>query len=266
MTDSELDLLLTEAEAALFEGWDFSWIEGRLIEQPPSWDFRDLVRARIPQAQRFLDLGTGGGEFLSGLAPFPAFAVATEAYPPNFTVAYRRLGPLGVKVVAVEGAPDNDEWRGEGGRLPFATGSFDLVMSRHEAYSPTEVARVLSPGSCFLTEQLGGNSGHEAEFRRLFGRGPGGKSWDLEQATNQIEAAGLAVVKAAEEFPVSKFLDVGAVAYYLKAVPWVIEDFNILRDRLWLQRLHERILRDGFLEVPSHLYWLEACRPSLEPS
>lgn len=261
MIDNEFDRILADAKAAPFEGWDFSWIEGRLIEQAPSWDLGDLLRARFPQTSRLLDMGTGGGEFLSSLAPLPPLTVATEAYRPNFTVANGRLSPFGAKVVAVEGAPDNDEWVGEGGRLPFRAASFDLVMSRHEAYSPTEIARVLESGGYFLTEQLGGNSGHEAEFRRLFGREPGGSDWDLAKAARQIEQAGLTMVRGGEEFPISRFMDIGALAYYLLAVPWVIENFDISHDRLRLERLHHRILRDGFLEVPGHLYWLEARKP-----
>lgn len=258
MANKEFDRLLSEAEAAAFQGWDFSWIEGRFIEEPPSWNFGDIVNARLSATRRFLDLGTGGGEFLSSLPWLPQMTIATEAYLPNVPVASSRLNPLHVAVVAAEGAPDNDKWRGEGGRLPFRNGSLDLVMSRHEAFSPAEVARVLRPGGFFLTEQLGGNSGHEAEFRHLFGREPGGESWDLAQATNQIEAAGLAVVRGSEEFPSSKFMDVGALAYYLKACPWIIEGFEIGKDRPWLQRIHERILRHGSLLVPGHLYWLEA--------
>lgn len=67
--------------------------------------------------------------------------------------------------------------------------------------------------------------------------------------------------RGSEEFPNSRFMDVGALAYYLKACPWVIEGFEIGKDRLWLQRIHERILCDGSLLVPGHLYWFEAYKP-----
>ena len=56
-------------------------------------------------------------------------------------------------------------------------------------------------------------------------------------------------------------MDVGALAYYLRAAPWIIENFDIHADRPWLERIHQRILREGFLEVPGHLYWLEAIKP-----
>src|SRR5258707_799699 len=88
--------------AAPFSGWDFSWLEGRRVEEEDTettWDYDERARKRIQSAASLLDLGTGGGERLSRLGPFPPFAVATEAYGPNVPVATRQLQPLGVQVV-----------------------------------------------------------------------------------------------------------------------------------------------------------------------
>jgi hypothetical protein len=54
-----------------------------------------------------LDMGTGGGEALAGLADRAPRTIATEAWPPNVPVAGRRLLPLGISVIQVEGAADN---------------------------------------------------------------------------------------------------------------------------------------------------------------
>src|SRR5713226_6544831 len=102
MDDPEFDRLLAEAMAAPFSGWDFSWLEGRRVEEEDTettWDYDERARKRIQSAASLLDLGTGGGERLSRLGPFPPFAVATEAYGPNVPVATRRLQPLWVQVV-----------------------------------------------------------------------------------------------------------------------------------------------------------------------
>ncbi|GGL48999.1 hypothetical protein GCM10014719_57780 [Planomonospora parontospora subsp. antibiotica] len=40
-----------------------------------------LLRGCLTGAPSLLDLGTGGGEFLSGLAPLPPRTAATEGYP-----------------------------------------------------------------------------------------------------------------------------------------------------------------------------------------
>lgn len=55
--------------------------------QSPSWDFAALVAERARQATDLLDLGTGGGEWLTGPPHRPICTVATEAWGPNAPVA-----------------------------------------------------------------------------------------------------------------------------------------------------------------------------------
>jgi len=94
------------------------------VETKPSWDYFATVREKMKGVESMLDLGTGGGERLSSLRPFPAKTYATEGYPPNLLIARRRLGPLGVKVVKAK----------EEGPLPFEDGSFELIIDRHTGY------------------------------------------------------------------------------------------------------------------------------------
>jgi SAM-dependent methyltransferase len=113
------------------------------------WDYGGIVRTRMQAANSLLDLGTGGGEFLASLAPFPANAWTTEGYPPDVSVARKHLEPTGGQVVDVS---DID------GGLPFEADSFDLVIDRHTGYEPREVHRVLRMGGRFLTQQVGGEN------------------------------------------------------------------------------------------------------------
>src|SRR5579875_3871566 len=50
-----------------FSGWDFSYLDGRWVEDwsALTWDYRAAIEARLPQTRSLLDLGTGGGEFLA---------------------------------------------------------------------------------------------------------------------------------------------------------------------------------------------------------
>jgi SAM-dependent methyltransferase len=132
------DRLIRQADQTPFEGWDFGVFQGRFVEAEPSWEFSKLLRTVIQRSSSMLDLGTGGGEFLSSLAPLPPQTVATEAYEPNVPIARRRLAPLGVRVFDTTESGDEP--------LPFADGTFDLVVSRHESYVPSEVRRVLASG------------------------------------------------------------------------------------------------------------------------
>lgn len=254
--------LIAEAERQPFSGWDFSYLQGRMLEGRHSWRYSELVRRRFPGASALLDLGTGGGEVLSALAPFPLRTVATEGYVPNVEIARRRLAPLGVEVVAVEGAPDNVEIApGEGiGSLPFPAQSFPLVINRHESYYPAEVHRILEPGGVFLTQQVGGT--HHQGLNRLLGAPEaGGATWNLAFAVAQLAAAGFQIIDQREAFPETEFRDIGAVVYYLKAIPWQVPGFSVggYRDRLLA--LHERIEREGGLRIAGHLFYLEAVKP-----
>jgi methylase of polypeptide subunit release factors len=120
--------LIRQANEFPFEGWDFGVFRGRFVEAEPSWELSKLLRAHMQRSSSMLDLGTGGGEFLSSLASLPPETVATEAYGPNVRIARRRLAQLGVRVFDTTESGDDP--------LPFANGTFDLVVSRHESYAP----------------------------------------------------------------------------------------------------------------------------------
>ena len=100
---SELIAQWKRDEAAVFEGWDFSYIKDRWLEEEPGWDYRALAKELVGKSAAVLDVATGGGEVFSSLAPFPGRAVAVEGYRPNVAVARKRLGPLGVEVVGSDG-------------------------------------------------------------------------------------------------------------------------------------------------------------------
>lgn len=110
----EFEALLAEAASRKLLGWDVSY-DGRTVTDPP-WDFTAIVANLAGQSSDLLDMGTGGGEWLSALPGRPSRTVATEGWPPNVAVARDQLRPLGIEVVAVTGAPDNVDRCGFAGR------------------------------------------------------------------------------------------------------------------------------------------------------
>jgi SAM-dependent methyltransferase len=221
-----------EEERAPFSGWDFSRLEGRLSSDEPPWSYDDLARERLARAGSALDVGTGGGERLSALLPRrPRQIVATEEHPGSRLVARRRLAGRGVPVVAVRDALDQ--------RLPFADGSFDLVLCRHAPFSAGEVTRVLRPGGAFLTRQVHGES--FADLAAYFGERPPWPFWSLSHARELIEGAGLEV-RTSESFEGTlRFHDVGAIVYFLRAVAWIVPGFSVARHRDRLLALQDRL-------------------------
>src|SRR5947207_2122871 len=94
--------VLAEAASTDFTGWDFGAIEDRVVREGVPWDYTTRCNDLAAHADTLVDLGTGGGEFLSEISPRPRLLVATEGWMPNVPVAAGRLRPLGIHVVAYE--------------------------------------------------------------------------------------------------------------------------------------------------------------------
>jgi len=216
-------------EGAPFTGWDFSYLKGRWKEERPSWDYVRKAQALAKKAAAILDVGTGGGEILALLWPFPAHTVATEGWLPSVPIARKRLEPLGAKVVAAD----------ESGKLPFADEEFDLVLNRHSAYNDREVFRVLRTGGHFLTEQVGGDN--LEDLLREFSVELQFKDWTLGVAKQRLEEVGFKITQAREWSGRVEFNDVGALVYFLKAIPWIVKDFSVDNYLPVLKKLQSRI-------------------------
>ncbi|WP_411113769.1 class I SAM-dependent methyltransferase [Streptomyces sp. 029-5] len=244
--------LVRGAAHAPFEGWDLGVFAGRFTEENTSWDFAELVRSRLTDGDALLDLGTGGGEFLSGLAPLPPGTTATESYPPNVPVARRLLAPLGVRVIDTSDEDDDS--------LPLPDAAFGLVTSRHESYAPAEIARVLRGGGVFVTQQVGGRD--LAELNEALGApGHGYSHWDLASARAGLAGAGFEIVDVREELVPAAFHDIGAVLLFLRITPWQIPGFDADRYDARLRALHARLNSGSPLTVRSHRFVITARRP-----
>lgn len=212
------------------EGWDFSELEGRYVEQHPPWSYEQLARAVLLDADSVLDMGTGGGEVLLSLADaLPRRTVATEGWPPNLPIARRALRELGVEVVEydAEHAPV----------MPFQDGRFDLVLNRHEAYDAKQVLRVLRPGGVFLTQQVDGRDFEETHA--IFGGHTAYPHITLDRLRDEALAAGFEVGQCEEWRGQTRFTDVAALVRYFAWVPWEVpEDFDVDRYADQLLALH----------------------------
>jgi SAM-dependent methyltransferase len=234
-----------------------------MIETPLSWDYLVEVRERLKGVSTLLDLGTGGGEVLSQLAPFPPRTIATDEYAPNAPIAARRLHPLGAQVVRYEAPMENFAQLGaqRSGKsdLPFRDGAFDLVIDRHEAYLSAEVFRILRPGGRFITQQCGGTN--FLELNDLLGiPRPSYEPWCLEAAKAQLQSAGFEQVSGREQVHTTLFRDIGAVVYYLRTVPWQVPDFTVSKHLESLREIHRRIEATGPLKISSHHFLAEAVK------
>jgi SAM-dependent methyltransferase len=233
-------------EAASFEGWDFDHIQGRSSQDAPPWSYRDRAAELIGSSQRLLDVDTGGGEMLASLAPLPPEAAATESYLPNVAVARARLAPLGV---AVEEVAVGAHW-------PFADVAFDLILNRQGHINAAEIVRTLSPGGVFFSQQVG--SDNLADLAAALGGPPSRSDNDLASVTARLEAEGLVVARGECWSGQQTFRDVGALVYFLKAIPWVVPGFSVKRHRAQLSRLQHRVDAGGVLAFSISRFLVEA--------
>jgi SAM-dependent methyltransferase len=251
---NSFEILAQEAWNHGIQGWDWRFLDGRMEAEPLPWDYAVLARQRMPGTGCMLDIGTGGGELLSTLGPFPACTIATEAYPPSVGLAARTLKPYNIQVL----------WTDDGVSipLPLAPGALDFVINRHAGYDPVEVFRVLRPGGRFLTQQVGGkdqlrlNELFQDEVHFIY------SDWTLERARNDLEEAGFTILEANEAFPKTRFLDIGAVVYYLRIIDWQVPGFDVEKDRETLSQIHAAIQKEGWLTTWQHRFLVEAIKPA----
>lgn len=240
------------AEQAPFSGWDFSYLDGRMIEDRAPWSYSTRAAELMRQSTAVLDLETGGGErFLKLSDSWPQKVVATESYPPNFKLASERLAPLGVHVIDVE-STDN-------GPQPFADYEFDLVLNRHAGFNPAEVARILAPGGVFLTQQVHGLWAHD--LLAAFNVKPQWPQATPENYLPRLQAAGLTIVHSEEWTGSLAFTDVAAIVYYLKAVPWLVPGFSVTTHLDSLLALQGRLEQAQRLSFVARKYLIEAHKP-----
>ena len=237
-------------EAAGFEGWDFSYLSNRSSQQEPPWSYRERAVELVKGAQRLLDIDTGGGEFLFSLAPLPARSVAIESYPPNVAVARDRLAPMGVDVHAVA----------VGAAWSLDDVSFDLILNRHGHLNAPEIARCLSPGGRYLTQQVG--SENLADLAACFGQAASHPENTLPTVSAALEAHGLKIVHGMAWTGRQTFSDVGALVYFLKAIPWIVPGFSVDTHAAGLEDLQARTDAGAPLSFTIERFVIEAQRAS----
>lgn len=266
-SDAKILAWLRHEYAAPFSGWDFSHLDGRCIDVRQSgkpWSYNDLCIGAIRSAEPVLDVDTGGGEKLSDLLQAvggPVRVLATEGWAPNVPIARERLRPFGVEVVEAERGP-----------LPFPDGCFELIINRHGLFEPGDYVRLLQGGGKVISQQVGSDTSRELVAamavvpgvnRELAGADrPTDVRWDAPAAADLCASAGLVVEQALEHRYLNRWLDAGAIAWYLKAIPWTVEGFSIDTHAERLLDLHRRIECDGHFDTTFHEFLIVARRPA----
>jgi SAM-dependent methyltransferase len=250
---SDFDDLVEEADQVPIEGWDFGWLDGRAVEERPTWRYFDRVAERAADVSTLLEVQAGVGSMIGALPSLPRLSVATEGFPPNVALAAPKLRSEGVHLVVTYQIVR---------ALPFTDETFELVISRHPiAVWWREIARVIRPGGTYFAQHVGPHSLRSlSEF--LMGPLPDVSGRDPDVERRAAEAAGLVVHSMRLEHPRTAFFDIGAIVYFLRLVPWIVPGFTVPKYRDALRELHRTIQVHGAFETSSSRTLIEATKPS----
>jgi SAM-dependent methyltransferase len=249
---SDFDDLVGEAERAPIGAWDFSWLDGRAVEDRPTWRYFDRVAERTAKVTTLLEVQAGVGSMIGSLPSLPRLSAATEGFPASVAIAAPRLRSRDVHLVVTSQTRPG---------LPFADGTFELVISRHPiAVWWREIARVLRPGGTYFAQHVGPDSLRSLS-EVVMGPWPDGSMREPEVERRAAEEAGLVVLTMRLEHPRTAFYDIGAVVYFLRLVPWIVPGFTVPRFRDSLRQLHDVIERHGAIETTASRTLVEATKP-----
>lgn len=225
-------------------GWTLDVLPTRLGPDEP-WSYKDRARELLADTRTVLDMGTGGGERFSEICEgYSGRAVAIEEWTGNIRVAADRLGSMGIPVA-----------RATCQHLPFSSGSFDLVLDRHEGFAPDEVVRVLAPGGSILTQQVGRSNWQE--LTEFF---PHRTDWGplFEVYVEAFREAGLSIVNHAAHDRPAAYGSLGDVVYLLTVAPWEVPGFDLEADLDALLALERDLYREGRIMLTESLFMIEA--------
>lgn len=242
------EIWLEEEKSVREKGCCFSQYAGRYDEERGlPWDMRETVKRYLEPGGRLLEVDAGGGEFLLSLGYPPVLISATESDLPLAEECRNLLSPMGVDFQSY----------GQGGKLPFGDGIFNVVINRHGCCDESEVARVLKKGGVFITEQVGAENDKDMVKLLL----PETKDVLSEErcfsgVRTRHEKAGLSVIEEKEAFRPLRFYDVGALVWFVRMAENEFPSFSVETHFDNLLKAQEVLEQQGFIESTAHRYFI----------
>jgi hypothetical protein len=129
------------------------------------------------------------------------------------------------------------------------------VLNRHSGFNSREVARILAGGGTFLTQQIHGLWAED--LLAAFDAQPQWPDATPEKYLPRLQSARLHLVDLQEWSGRLTFTDVGAIVYYLKAVPWLVPGFSVESHLEYLLKLQERLDVGEELSFRARKYLIE---------
>jgi hypothetical protein len=80
--------------------------------------------------------------------------------------------------------------------------------------------------------------------------------WNLIKNMEMFKKAGMEIMEFDENIGKMKFIDIGAFVYYLKCIPWQINDFTIDKYYNKLEIINEIIEKNGYINFIEHRFYM----------
>jgi SAM-dependent methyltransferase len=155
-------------------------------------------------------------EILSLLKPLPKNSIAIESYKPNVVFARKNLKKYGVKLVETNASK----------KFPFKDGEFDLILNRHGTINAKEIYRTLKSGGLFFTQQVSADK-DVSDMHKIFHSKSKWTFNNLKFRKRELKKLGFEIILSKTWEGKITFYDVGAIVYWLKATPWLVDNFSV---------------------------------------
>ncbi|MFC5401117.1 class I SAM-dependent methyltransferase [Cohnella soli] len=207
-------------------GWDFSKLKCRVEETQAN--LYEEVKKCCKRSDLLLDIGTGGGEAILALREAALILVGIDLSSGMIQTAnanLRNSGATNVRFIQM-GAE----------RLDFPEQFFDVISCRHSDFSAHQVAKVLSNGGTFFTQQV--SEGDKINLKQAFGRGQSYGESDgnlMKKYINDLSEAGFIEIQSFEYDSAEYYETPEDFMFLLKHTPIIPgfgqnqDDFEILR-------------------------------------
>ncbi|CAG7616112.1 hypothetical protein PAESOLCIP111_01866 [Paenibacillus solanacearum] len=210
-------------------GWNFSKV--KCISEGEQWDFYGEVMRRCKPSDLLLDIGTGGGEALLGLAGAALLLIGIDSSPGMIEAAQANRAASGKSNVRM--------LQMDAGELDFPESLFNVVSCRHAPFSAKEACRVLVKGGMFLTQQV--SEDDKLNLKSAFGRNREVHTDGTlqNQYIAELREAGFRDIQSFEYDATEYYETYEDVLFLLKHAP-IIPDFGKLE--------HDFAILEAFLE------------------
>lgn len=208
-------------------GWDFSKIKSASVGV--QWNFYEEVKQVCKPNDILLDIGTGGGENVLGIASSALLLVGVDHS--NGMMKTAKLNLKKSRVVNVRFIQMASE------DLQFPNDFFDVISNCHAPFIASEVAKVLKEGGTFLTQQV--SEVDKLNLKQAFGRGQSFGEVDgtlKAKYIRELEEAGFTKIHSFDYNAIEYYQRPEDLIFLLKHTPIIPsfgqekKDFDILKN------------------------------------